>query len=525
MREKKLTIITEKKLEQAKENNLEIVGQPIDEHEGNIKYLYYKFIDCGHYQNIDTNLVRTRQFKCRQCEQHKLEESAKDNGLVLLERAHRGTPGLYQFEECGHTQRIGYDAVSKGLFKCRTCYYADETVESRRISHAKKQNLELIGNTAEPSVGVYKKLTCGHVFNYQHSAIKTANKGNYKVGCDECKDNELSEYLQKQGATLLKRGNPNSEYARSCGHTHSEGTSKIKKDGISPCQSCKTISVLAKAELLGLQPTENVNKYAKGTYQYNACSHTLNLDARDILEAKEIRCKICNHENTIEYLAGYEFTVTQAIVEDGRKRYSGVFNKCGHSRVIDSAFLARRPEGSKLVCTVCTELKHEEEAKRHGLHIVGAADNQNANYRKFQMPCCGSHQDLEITHVRRGSFVCHACEQTKYHKPTSVYLLKIELDNYTWLKLGLAIDVEHRSTQYGLPERTKITLLYAKEFPDGYIAVEVEKSIHKVLKSKRLPARQMKDFQMISGFTECYPTDMQSEILLKIKDTEWQNKQ
>jgi hypothetical protein len=66
-----LTIITEKKLEIAKENNLEIIGQPIGEQKDNIKYLYYKFLECGHHQNIDTNLVRKKLFKCRQCEQQR----------------------------------------------------------------------------------------------------------------------------------------------------------------------------------------------------------------------------------------------------------------------------------------------------------------------------------------------------------------------------------------------------------------------------------------------------------------------
>jgi hypothetical protein len=51
-----MSIITEKKLEIAKENNLEIIGQPIGEQKDNIKYLYYKFLECGHHQNIDTNL-------------------------------------------------------------------------------------------------------------------------------------------------------------------------------------------------------------------------------------------------------------------------------------------------------------------------------------------------------------------------------------------------------------------------------------------------------------------------------------
>lgn len=201
-----------------------------------------------------------------------------------------------------------------------------------------------------------------------------------------------------------------------------------------------------------------------------------------------------------------------------------MFDACGHSRIFDPAFLARRPEGSRLVCTSCRDMKHEEESNNQGLTIVGAASNGNPNYRSFKMGCCGTNQDMELTHVRRGHFVCHNCEQTKYHKPTSVYLFKISADGRDWLKLGTAINVDYRATQYGLPDDAQISLVYSKEFIDGYTAVTIEKAMHRYFKSNRMPPEQMKELQMKSGFTECYPTELEGSILLKIKDEEWQSK-
>lgn len=114
-----MTIITDAKLKLAEENNLEILGQPVGQHEGNDKYLLYRFKSCLHEQNIDTNLVRLSKFKCRTCEQAKLDNEAEEAGLVMLERAHLGTKALYEFKVCKHQQRIGYSAVKDGVFRCR----------------------------------------------------------------------------------------------------------------------------------------------------------------------------------------------------------------------------------------------------------------------------------------------------------------------------------------------------------------------------------------------------------------------
>ena len=119
-----MTTVTEEKKRFACENGLDIIGQPTGEYAGNIRYLFYKFKKCNHTQNIDTNLVRLGKFKCRTCEQEKLEIEAEEANLILIERASKGTQALYKFKDCGHTQRIGYWGVKNKMFRCRTCYYS-----------------------------------------------------------------------------------------------------------------------------------------------------------------------------------------------------------------------------------------------------------------------------------------------------------------------------------------------------------------------------------------------------------------
>lgn len=54
-------------------------------------------------------------------------------------------------------------------------------------------------------------------------------------------------------------------------------------------------------------------------------------------------------------------------------------------------------------------------------------------------------------------------------------------------------------------------------FETGKAATEYANAWHSALKSKRLPVKQMRQY-MTSGFSECYPSDMQAELLAMITE-------
>jgi hypothetical protein len=90
--------------------------------------------------------------------------------------------------------------------------------------------------------------------------------------------------------------------------------------------------------------------------------------------------------------------------------------------------------------------------------------------------------------------------------------------DFSWLKVGVAIDLDIRIGGYGLPEGCVTETLWKKQYHDGYTAVKIEKSFHTQMKRKKLCFKTMKDFHTTSGFTECYPVDRLSEIISKLED-------
>jgi hypothetical protein len=81
----------------------------------------YRFQECGHEQQIQPSLVRLLRFECRTCFEERLESEAQDAGLILLGSAKRNAYYRYQFVGCGHHQEISTQAVRLKNFRCQTC--------------------------------------------------------------------------------------------------------------------------------------------------------------------------------------------------------------------------------------------------------------------------------------------------------------------------------------------------------------------------------------------------------------------
>jgi hypothetical protein len=74
---------------------------------------------------------------------------------------------------------------------------------------------------------------------------------------------------------------------------------------------------------------------------------------------------------------------------------------------------------------------------------------------------CGCVQKKQLDAMRQGAVRCNNCEESWYTRKSGVYLLEIEYDGLSWLKLGLARNVKKRSKQYGLPESASVKELFS----------------------------------------------------------------
>lgn len=102
-----------------------------------------------------------------------------------------------------------------------------------------------------------------------------------------------------------------------------------------------------------------------------------------------------------------------------------------------------------------------------------------------------------------------------YSRPSNIYLLKITDGKDSWLKLGHAAKVDVRISGYGLDRSFSVTKIFVIPFETRLMALHEEKRLHNKYKKVRLPPTQQ-EFYMDSGFTECYPVEIQEELILDL---------
>jgi hypothetical protein len=482
-----------------------VIGPPTGEHAGNNKYSLYSFKDCGHVQNIDRHLFKNGKYKCRECEDLNLKSEAIIAGLTLLERASKGVQPLYKFNACQHTQRIGYTAVRRSQFKCRTCKYGNESLDEIYTREASSHGLSYVGR--EKNIGVY---LCqqNHTFRYQISAVR-----NSKPNCPECFDTRIRQDAEKVGLVFIGNASKSDKrnYLKKCGHSQEYTPAEVSNMSTSPtCYSCRKEELSDIARSLGIEPQDTVIK--SSTLFKLSCGH---LKKVDILNARvSLNCKTCYEQNIICIAKDYGY-IDISLSKKGPHFRSFKSKKCGHQRDIQVHDLLTRKR-AKMVCVECISSKHTQEAALQGLVIEGVAENGDPNYRSYSLPCCGKLKDIEVTHVRKGTWTCCSCNITYASLPSNIYLLEITLNSHKWLKVGFARNVDHRVKTYNLQEGAIVEKLYIVPFKVGKSAITFEKQLHKKFKSYRLTPKNMRVFQE-SGFTECYPISMKDTLLEELR--------
>lgn len=510
-----MTPITEEKERLADLRSLTIIGQPVDELSHSHKHLLYKFKTCGHLQNIETNLVRLGKFKCRSCEHEKLVKEADTVNLILIERASKGVNALYEFKECGHTQRIGYSAVKDNLFRCRSCYYSDGSMIDKATKYATLCNLSFL-EKVDAALGLYRREDCGHTFEYQISAVKAAVKAGSKVHCPVCKEDNLTTLLKNNEVSLVSKEKSSVTYKYGCGHTNTQDHYLIARSGVVDCPECKLKDTIDTAEKKGLKPVNllALNSAGSGRYKFIGCDHDVHIDRREILLRDTVPCTECRNSSDIAVIDRMGVSIVS--FSSDRRKFVGTFNSCGHTRTFETYLTVHRSK--TLTCFECTTSKHLSEAQDADLTLLGKASNNDPNYRRYRTSCCGHETDFEVTHVRRKSFNCPNCSEDRYSKESNLYVVKISINEDSWLKVGIAKDVGVRVQGYGLPNGSHVETILVKPFKTGREAIKVEKALHKTLKGIRECSTKMKEILTTSGFTECYSIDHYKTIMKHIEE-------
>jgi len=182
---------------------------------------------------------------------------------------------------------------------------------------------------------------------------------------------------------------------------------------------------------------------------------------------------------------------------------------CGHSGVYTLSAVRKR----QFKCLVCAFDRDVEAADRIGLDIVPICDKYDpSSKRHFKCRKCNTTRYLDTSRLRDGVFLCNTCKDSTFTRPSSVYLIRLIFDSASFLKLGMAENMNGRIKSYGLKEKFSFETLYVQQFKTWKEAQNFETLIHTSFKDYNLNETTSKKF-MKNGFTECYPSELEDRIL------------
>jgi hypothetical protein len=196
------------------------------------------------------------------------------------------------------------------------------------------------------------------------------------------------------------------------------------------------------------------------------------------------------------------------IKKSDKKGYSIYQHSCGHKQSIPMGGI----RNLRVACRNCKEQLWQQDAKICGWTWVKQVD---ITYSLYKHNSCNHHQSIQMGSMRLGRVACHGCQESWQTRPSNLYLIKIDIeDDVTFLKLGIARDVNNRCLRYGLPSHAKVKTIQVKKYKTGKEAVFYEKQIHKTIVLNQSITRYDASHYMTNGHTECYKYSKDAENAL-----------
>ena len=254
--------------QQAAEAGLEILGSGSDTH-----YLQYRFIECGHNQEITKASVKKRQFTCQTCLTHKLEAEANRRSLTIIGKGSNPNYRLYRNTICKHqyelvTSHVRLEGDRNELpYPCPTCLYL------QRLEEAKQVGLLLYGETkrkGQKNKSYLYQAPCGHSLERRADQIRI---GDWR--CQACVDTKLNQEAEKADLLLVGKGSDKSYRTyqfKECGHTKEITTASVRM-GTFHCDVCFWHDVNDVLNKRGLKILDHGKKGDSRLFQFLDCGH------------------------------------------------------------------------------------------------------------------------------------------------------------------------------------------------------------------------------------------------------------
>ncbi len=377
---------------------------------------------------------------------------------------------------------------------------------------AKSFGEELLGNpTGEYPKGRscdYRsvRLRCGHIQD-----VRVVNYRTGKTECKQCFEDSVKAIGLSQGLTLksmdIVRHCNERVYIRDCGHEEIFSHSYLLKHKIGECRVCVHKDVAVNASKNNM---EFIGTVRQGyVLKCNKCGNEV-VSRLDVAREGKPFCATC-FEKQLQceaQLAGFTYDNSEIKIVKTKSRSttyrSYICNTCGHKDFFGHVAMRLK----NVSCDKCYLSRLKNEAFNQGLNYLGYSKGQLHNY---ELPC-GCTRELTTHAARAGIYACRVHDDTYYRRKSGIYLLKITVGDFSWLKFGFAKDINTRIRGYGLLGDYCIDHIIYKDMESGYAALELEKKIHKLFGNERLDPKFMKQYMTNTGHTECYPESMLTRL-------------
>ena len=206
---------TKKHCKEATEANLTLLGlgkRYLSNGKLDMHYRRYKSNDCGHEQDIQITQVRRNGAMCNICISFKHEQEAEEVGLKLIGKGKTKDYRKYKFLSCGHEQEIRLDSVRNDSFECKTCFINELKIKIKPLGLKYIESL----NGRKHRFKINK---CGHYLDVIPASLFRRNQKS--VNCKHCFEEQLKIDALNRNLKILDKGKTSKHYIyliQECGH-------------------------------------------------------------------------------------------------------------------------------------------------------------------------------------------------------------------------------------------------------------------------------------------------------------------
>lgn len=239
-------------------------------------------------------------------------------------------------------------------------------------------------------------------------------------------------------------------------------------------------------------------------YKFVNCGHSQLIQPGHVRNGNFL-CKICRNTKQTELLLsnGIEIIDERPTNNPNYKLFK--FLNCGHTKTAT----LQSAKDNEISCKECQIIRIKELSISNDFEFIKRCPD---DYRyAFYRLKCGHERRTQIGNANRGICSCIICNDSYTDKKSSVYLLRIRIEDYEILKIGFTSNIERRIKEIST-NKVNVTVEFIEYFQTGKQAHLFESTLHDMFKESRLDGKYLQAY-LKSGWSECYNVEIYEDVV------------